>query len=90
MRYLLSVAVGSAKLWRSRGFGHLSKDQRGLRVFRITWLDYPRLGHFQPKIVPFARAFPHTRENGNAPMLLRDIVDQFRNDHGLANAGTTE
>src|SRR2546428_8141323 len=39
---------------------------------------------------PLARALPDSRENRDATVFGRDVVDQFLNDDGLSNAGSSE
>ena len=75
---------------RSGRLGHLSINQRGFGLRRIARLDDARLGHFQPKIVAFAGALADAGEHGEAAVLLGDVVDQFLNDDGLADAGAAE
>ena len=52
--------------------------------------DDAGLNHFVVKVVAFARAFAHSRKHGNAAVQFGDVVNQFHNDDGLANAGATE
>ena len=75
---------------RARRLGHLPVNQRGFGFIRIARLDYAGLGHFQPKIVTFARTFAHTGEYGISAMLFGDVVDQFLNENGFADAGAAE
>ena len=42
------------------------------------------------KIVALARAFAHAGEHGDAAVQLGDVVDQFHDDDGLADAGAAE
>ena len=42
------------------------------------------------KVVAFTGAFADAGEYGVAAVGLRDVVDEFENDNGLADAGTTE
>ena len=75
---------------RARRLGHLPVNQRGFGLIRIARLDYAGLGHFQPKIVAFARTFAHTGEYGISAMLFGDVVDQFLNKNGFADTGAAE
>ena len=50
----------------------------------------PDSRHFQPQIVAFARALADAGEHGEAAVLLGDVVDQFHDDDGLADAGAAE
>ena len=59
-----------------------------LRV--LLHLDDAGLDHFVVKIVAFARAFADAREHGNAAVQLGDVVDEFHDDDGLADAGAAE
>ena len=68
---------------------------RPFALFRMAFvvlfdLDDAGLDHFVVKIVAFARAFAHAREHGNAAVQLGDVVDQFHDDDGLADAGAAE
>ena len=75
---------------RAGRLGHLSVNQRGFGFRRIARLDYAGLGHFQPKIVAFAGAFADAGKDGISAVLLGDVVDQFLNEDGLADAGAAE
>ena len=46
--------------------------------------------HFPEKVVALAGTLAHAGEDGEAVMGLRDIVDQFLDEDGLAHAGTAE
>ncbi len=75
---------------RSGRLGHLAVNQRGFGFLRIARLDDAGLGHFQPQIVAFARTLADSGEHGKSAVLLGDVVDQFLNEDGLADAGAAE
>src|SRR5271155_2377784 len=75
---------------RSGRFGHLPVNQSSARLLRISRNDDAGFLKLQPKIVSFARAFADAREYRYAAVLHSDVVDQFLNQHRLANAGATE
>ena len=56
----------------------------------LLHLDDVGLDHFVVKIVAFARAFADAGEHRNAAVQLGDVVDQFHDDDGLADAGAAE
>ena len=62
----------------------------GMAFFVLLHLDDAGLDHFVVKIVAFAGAFADAREHGNAAVQLGDVVDQFHDDDGLADAGAAE
>jgi len=49
-------------------------------------VDDAGFGHFSVKVVAFTRAFAHTREHGHAAVQLGNVVDQFHDNDGFANA----
>src|ERR1700722_9329159 len=75
---------------RAGRLSHLPVNQGATRFVRVTGDDHARFLHFQPKVVSFAGTFTDARENRNAAMLHRDVVNQFLNQHGLAHAGAAE
>src|ERR1039458_1094677 len=48
------------------------------------------LNHFVVEIVALARAFADAREHRNTTMQFGDVVDEFHDDDGLADAGAAE
>ena len=62
---------------------HLAINQRG-------FVDNPRLFHFQPKIVAFARALADAAEDRVTAVLHGDVVDQLHQNNRLAHAGAAE
>ena len=90
-KYSATVKPVKATRKSSAGrFRHLPIDQRATRFFRIARNHDARLLHFEPQVVPFARALAHTRENRNAAMLHGDVVNQFLNQHRFANTRSSE
>ena len=56
----------------------------------LLHLDDAGFDHFVVKIVAFARAFTDAGEHRDAAVQLRDVVDEFHDDDGLADAGAAE
>ena len=75
---------------RAGRLGHLAVDQRGFGFGRLARLDHAGLAHFQPQIVAFAGALADAGEHGVSAVLLGDVVDQFHDDDGLADARAAE
>src|SRR5207237_459282 len=75
---------------RAGGLRHLAIDESGLGISGIARLNDTRLRHFQPQVIAFARTFADTGKDGIAAVILRDVVDEFHDDDGLADAGATE
>ena len=69
---------------------HLAIDKRRARFFRVPRDNNAALGHFQPKVIPFARALTHAGEHGDAAVLHRNIVNEFHDENGLAHARAAE
>ena len=74
----------------SGGLGHLAVDQRGLGFLGLLDVDDARLLHFEPEIVAFAGALANAGEHGESAVLQCDVVDEFHDDDGLADASATE
>ena len=76
-------------------FVHLAIDQGDLRTFgdgvaiRVR-RDNAGFEEFVIKIIAFAGALTHAGEHRGAAVALGDVVDQFLNQHGLADAGAAE
>ena len=70
--------------------GHLAVDQRDFRFLPVVRIDNARFLHFEPEVVAFARALAHAGEHRHAAVLHGDVVDQFLNDDGLADARAAE
>src|SRR3984885_3100306 len=75
---------------QSGRLGHLSVDQRGARFFGIAGDDDAAFRHFKPEVVAFTGAFADTGEHRHAAVLHRDVVNQFHNQNGFADAGAAE
>ena len=63
--------------------------------FRMSFIvlfggDNAGLDHFPVEVVSFTSPLTHTGEDGEATVRFRDIVDEFHDDDGLADAGATE
>ena len=67
----------------TRHFVHLTEDERGL-------VEHARIFHFVVEVVAFADALPTPANTGVAAVLARDIVDEFLNEYGLADACAAE
>ena len=70
--------------------GHLAVDQGALGFGVIVRIDDARFLEFEPEIVAFAGALAHAGEHRNAAVLHGEVVDQFLNDDGLADARAAE
>jgi hypothetical protein len=53
-------------------------------------VDDPGLAHFGVEIVPFASPFSHSRENREAAVTFRDVIDQLKDDDRLTDARPAE
>ena len=73
----------------TRRLVHLAVYQRRLRSFAVG-LDNARFDHFVIEIVALAGPLADTGEYRVTAMRLRDVVDEFHDQNGLADAGTTE
>ncbi len=62
---------------------HLAVDERDL-------VDHARLGHLEHEVVALARALADAGEDGDAAVLLGEVVDQLLDQDGLADAGAAE
>ena len=56
----------------------------------VAGLDNAGLGHFDPEVVALAGALAHAGEHREAAVVLGDVVDEFHDDDGLADAGAAE
>ena len=61
-----------------------------MTFFVLLHLDDAGLDHFVVKIVAFARAFTDAGEHRNTAVQFGDVVDEFHDDDGLADAGAAE
>ena len=62
---------------------HLPVDERDL-------VDHARLGHLHHQVGALARALADAREDRDAAVLLREVVDQLLDEHRLAHPGAAE
>src|SRR5262249_20160378 len=69
---------------------HLAVDERGSRFFGIAGNDNAGFLELEPKVVAFTGAFTHAGKDRHAAVLHRDVVNQFLNENGLADAGAAE
>ena len=80
---------------RARRLVHLAIDERAFRTrgrtIVLVRIDVDlRLDHLVIEIVALARALADAGEDGIAAVRLGDIVDEFHDQHGLADAGAAE
>ena len=68
---------------RARRLVHLAVDERDL-------VDHVRLVHLEEEVVALARPLADAGEDGDAAVLLGDVVDQLLDQDGLADAGAAE
>ena len=71
---------------RARRLVHLAVHESDFRRAEVVLFDDARLGHFLVEIVAFAGAFTDAGEHRHAAVELGDVVDQFHDDHSLADA----
>ena len=57
---------------------------------RSSVLDDARLDHLVVEVVPLAGALADAGEHREAAALLRDVVHELHEEHGLADAGAAE
>ncbi len=82
-------AEGHAEAGSGR-LGHLAVDQGALGFGEVAGRDNAGLSHFNPEVVAFAGAFANAAEDGVAAVILGDVVDEFHDDDGLADASAAE
>src|SRR6266850_5390334 len=68
---------------RAGGLGHLPEDERGLR-------EDARLLHLVIEVVALTGPLADAREDRNAAVLLRDVVDELLDQNRLADSGSPE
>ena len=73
--------------WR---FRHLAVDERGARLRRILHVDDAGFLELEPEVVALARALTHATEHRHTAVLQSDVVNQFHDHNGLADAGAAE
>jgi hypothetical protein len=70
--------------WRAPGrLVHLAVDQGDVG-------QHAALLHLQPEVVALTRTLTHATEDGTAAVLHGDVVDEFHDYDGLADAGAAE
>src|SRR5207302_587814 len=67
----------------ARRLVHLSEDER-------DHVDDLGLGHLEQEVVALARALAYAREDGDAAVRPRDVVNQLLDQHRLADARAAE
>ena len=78
---------------RARRLVHLAIHQRHFGAFGacvVVHLDDAGVDHLVIEVVALAGALAHAGEHRHAAMRLGDVVDQFLDEHGLADAGAAE
>jgi hypothetical protein len=88
-----SAMVRPVRATRARAPGrlvHLAVDERGLGAFAAAFLVDAGLDEFVIEVVALAGALANAGEHGVAAMRLGDVVDQFLDQNGLADAGAAE
>lgn len=53
-------------------------------------MDNSRFDHFVVQIVSFSGSFSDSGENGIPSVFFGDIVNQFLNEHGFSDSGSSE
>ena len=74
----------------ARRLVHLAEHQRALRAFAAALLVHAGLDELVIEVVAFAGALADAGEHRVAAVRLGDVVDQFLDEHGLADAGAAE
>ena len=69
---------------------HLAIHQGDLGFAEIFLVDDAGIGHFVVEVIALTGTLPHPGENRVAPVRFGDVVDELKNDDGLADAGATE
>ncbi len=75
---------------RTGRLGHLAIDERSLALLEVLAVDDSGLLELEPEVVPLASSLADAGEDGNATVLLREVVDELLDDDGLADSGATE
>ena len=74
----------------ARRLVHLAVDQRAFRAFAAALLVDAGFDELVIEVVAFAGSLADAGEHRIAAMGFGDVVDQFLNQHGLADAGAAE
>jgi hypothetical protein len=69
---------------------HLAVNQGRLGAFSAAFLVHAGFDHFPVKVVAFTGPLTNTGKHGVTAVRLRDVVDQFHDENGLAHAGAAE
>ncbi len=69
---------------------HLAIHERAFGAGTAALLVHARFDELVIEVVAFARTLAHAGEYGITTVRLGDVVDQFLNEHGLADAGAAE
>src|SRR5437016_5456432 len=69
---------------------HLAINERAFRARTAALLVHAGLDELMIEVVAFARALADAGEHRITAMGFRDVVDQFLDEHGLADAGAAE
>ena len=75
---------------RARRLVHLAVDERRLGAFAAALLVDAGFDELVIEVVALAGALADAGEHREAAMRLGDVVDQFLDEHGLADAGAAE
>ena len=75
---------------RTRRLRHLPVDERRPRLARVEGIDHAALLKLVPEVVALTRALADATEHRHAAMFQGDVVNQFHDDDGLADARATE
>ena len=74
----------------ARRLVHLAVHQGSLGAFAAAMLVDARFDHFVVEVVAFAGALTDAGEHRVTTVRLGDVVDQFHDENGLADAGAAE
>ncbi len=75
---------------RARRLVHLAVDEGALRTFAAAFLVHAGFDELMIEVVTFAGSLADAGEHRITAVGFRDVVDQFLNQHGLADAGTAD
>ena len=88
-KYSAAVRAVRPTRARTRRLVHLAIDEGGLVEHRRAVCEL-RVRHLVPEVIALASALADSAEHRVAAVLLRDVVDEFEDDDGLAHTGTAE
>ncbi len=72
------------------GLVHLAVNEGCLRAFAAAFLVHAGFDHLVVEVVTFTGTLTHACEHGVTAVRLRDVVDEFHDENGLAHAGAAE